>query len=241
MLLRFFKNYTPKEKRLIKAVCLIVGRKPKNFELYRLATQHSSVARTDLEGFRHSNERLEYLGDAVLGSIIAEYLFKRYPYQDEGFLTEIRSRIVNRESLNRLAQKLGLNKVLEFNFKNKQSIPHKSIYGDALEALVGAVFLDRGYRFCKSFVIKRLLEPHFDLDDIIKNDQNHKSRIIEWAQKESRSVKFEIVETSGNKQNKQFTVQVLLDEEPIGVGSGFSKKKAEQAAAYKACNALDIF
>ena len=177
-------NQSPKNKRLISAVKTIVGKKPINVEIFELATRHASAAKTLKSGFRESNERLEYLGDAVLGTVIAEFLFKKYPFKDEGFLTEIRSRIVNRESLNDLGKKIGLDVLIEYDANRKNSLSHRSIHGDTLEALVGAVYLDRGFRFCRKFVIKKLLLPYFDLDQIVKNNPNNKSLIIEWAQKE---------------------------------------------------------
>ena len=150
-------NQSQKNKRLISAVNTIVGRKPINLDIYELATKHASVAKTLKSGFRESNERLEYLGDAVLGTVIAEFLFKKYPLKDEGFLTEIRSRIVNRESLNNLGKKIGLDVLIEYDANRKNSLSHRSIHGDTLEALVGAVYLDRGFRFCRKFIINKLL------------------------------------------------------------------------------------
>ena len=233
-------NQSPKNKRLISAVKTIVGKKPINVEIFELATRHASAAKTLKSGFRESNERLEYLGDAVLGTVIAEFLFKKYPFKDEGFLTEIRSRIVNRESLNDLGKKIGLDVLIEYDANRKNSLSHRSIHGDTLEALVGAVYLDRGFRFCRKFVIKKLLLPYFDLDQIVKNNPNNKSLIIEWAQKENKEVRFEVVEIKNKRHFKEFTVQVFVDDQPIGKGHGTSKKKAEQDAAQKSCEFLNL-
>ncbi|MDN5212000.1 ribonuclease III [Fulvivirgaceae bacterium BMA12] len=237
---RISSNQSQKNKRLLSAVKTIVGKKPINLEIYELATKHASVARTSKSGFRESNERLEYLGDAVLGAVIAEYLFKKYPFKDEGFLTEIRSRIVNRESLNDLGRKIGLDVLIEYDANRKNSLSHRSIHGDTLEALVGAVYLDRGFKFCKKFIIKKLIIPYYDLDQIIKNNPNNKSLIIEWAQKENKEVRFEVVEIKNKRHFKEFTVQVFVDDEPVGIGYGTSKKKAEQDAAQKSCEFLDL-
>jgi ribonuclease-3 len=237
---RISSNQTQKNKKLLAAVNTIVGRKPLNLDLYDLATKHASVGRISKSGFKESNERLEYLGDAILGAVVAEYLFKRYPLKDEGFLTEIRSRIVNRESLNDLGRKIGLDILIEYDANKKNSLSHRSIHGDTLEALVGAVYLDRGFKFCKKFIVKKLLIPHFDLDLIIKNNPNNKSKIIEWAQKENKEVRFDVINIKNKKHFKEFSVQVFVDDEPVGVGHGTSKKKAEQDAAQKSCDFLNL-
>jgi ribonuclease III len=237
---RLFKFYSKKDKRLIAAIHNIVGSKPLNLDLYKLSLRHSSVAKEIQEGVKDSNERLEYLGDAVLGAVIAEYLFKKFPYKDEGFLTEIRSRIVNRESLNALSKKVGISALVEFDAIKKNALSHKSIYGDTLEAFVGAVYLDRGFHFCKRFIITQLIIPHFDFRELIQNDPNYKSRIIEWAQKENKEVRFEILEVKTNKHYKEFVAQVFIDNEPISKGHGLSKKKAEQDAAQKSCEELNL-
>ncbi len=234
------KRKTEKDKRLLSAIKHIVGSKPINLELYKLATRHTSVAKKNEGGFKESNERLEYLGDAILGATVADYLFKKFPFKDEGFLTEIRSRIVNRESLNMVGRKIGLSAIVEFDSAHKGSLSHKSLYGDTLEALVGAVYLDQGYYFCNRFIIRKLISPYYDINEIIRSNPNYKSKIIEWAQKENKSFNFEIVSIKNNKSHKEFTAQVLIDDEPIGTGFGLSKKKAEQDAALKACEALGL-
>lgn len=226
-----FRLYNAKDKRLAYAIVQITGRRPLNLQLYKLATRHASAAESD--SGKGDNERLEYLGDAILGAIIAEYLFKKFPYKDEGFLTEIRSRIVNRESLNDLARKIGIGELIEFDSKRRGHHSHRSMYGDAMEAFVGAFYLDRGFDECKSFVIERLISHHFDLEQIVHAELNHKSRLIEWAQRESKKIVFEIISENGSSHQKEFKVQILVNGEPTIIGSGFSKKKAEQAAAAK--------
>lgn len=237
--INLFKPYSDKEKRLRTAIKSMVGAKPLNLHLFVLAVSHSSIAKTNVHGLKESNERLEFLGDAILGSVVAEYLFKKFPSKDEGFLTEIRSRIVNRESLNLLARKIGVNSIVEYE-SLKSSRVHKSIYGNTLEALVGAVYLDRGYGFCKSFIIQKLLIPHFDINQLVETDSNFKSKIIEWAQKENKALNFEITNIAVKGSHKEFTAEVLVENESIGVGFGSSKKRAEQAAASKACEHLHI-
>ncbi|HYG37182.1 MAG TPA: ribonuclease III [Cytophagales bacterium] len=237
---RLLYLFRSKDLKLAEAIKIIVGKSPRNLSLFKLAIKHSSIANHSSEGYKESNERLEYLGDAFLGAVIAEYLFKKFPYKDEGFLTEIRSRLVNRETLNNLAIKVGISKIIEFDTSKKSSLTHKSIYGDTLEAMVGAVYLDRGFDFCRKFILGKLILPHFDIEQIVQNNYNYKSIVIEWAQKESKEVRFEIIEEKGNNHFKEFTAQVYIDEKPISIGHGFSKKKAEQNAAFKSCEVLEI-
>lgn len=236
---RLFSSQADKETKVRNAIKSITGLKPSNLSLYLLSVQHTSIAKEGHQGQKESNERLEYLGDAVLGAIVAEYLFKRFPLKDEGFLTDIRSRIVNRESLNQLAKTIGLKDIVEFD-QNRHMPMHKSLYGDALEALVGAIYLDRGYNDCRMFILKKLIIPHFDLDEIIKTNPNHKSKLIEWAQRESKEVRFEIIEVKTNKHFKEFTAQVYVDDQTAGKGFGLNKKKAEQDAALKTCELLHV-
>jgi ribonuclease III len=227
------------DSKLIAAIRNIAGFTPSNLELYRLATSHSSVARPNGQGsMKDSNERLEYLGDAILGAAVADYLFKKFPYKDEGFLTEIRSRIVNREALNLLARKIGVGSIVQFDSKNSHL--QNVILGNTLEAIVGAVYLDKGYLRCKKFVIDKLVAPHYDIDEVVNSNSNHKSRLIEWAQREGKSVRFEIVEVKKAKNRKEFTAQVMLDNEGKGTGYGNNKKKAEQDAAFKTMEMLNV-
>ena len=219
---------------------MMLGTKPGNLNVYRLAFMHNSASKgTNHNGFRDSNERLEYLGDAVLGMVVAEYLFKKFPYKDEGFLTEIRSRIVNRESLNQVARKIGVDKLIEFDANRRTVLSRTSMYGDALEAFVGAVYLDKGFEFTRKFILKRLISNHFDLDSVVQSNTNFKSLIIEWAQREGKEVRFEVTE-QGNMHNKEFTASLMVNDELLTVGNGFSKKKAEQSASEKACEVLEL-
>ena len=234
-----FKS-SSKEREFRKAVEQIIGEKPSNPLLYQLAFRHTSASKeTNIGGFRESNERLEYLGDSVLGMIVAEYLFKKYPFKDEGFLTEIRSRIVNRESLNQVARKIGLEKLIQFD---GQRIAHNrtSMYGDAMEALIGAIYLDKGFRFTRSFILKKLIANYFDLDTVIQTNTNYKSILLSWAQQEGKKIVFEIVQENGKHHHKEFVAQVKVNGEAISTGGGWNKKKAEQEAARRACESLEI-
>ena len=228
------------DKNLARAIKHILGINPLNVNLYRLATMHSSVAKENVGGIKESNERLEYLGDAILSLVVADYLFKRYPYKEEGFLTEIRSRIVSRDSLNQLGKKIGLEQIIAYHETSKHFQAYKSILGDTLEALIGAVYLDKGYRACRKFVIKKLFRPYLDIDSIVNNNPNFKSRIIEWAHKNNKSIKFTILDVIENKHYKEFVAMVFIDDQPQGKGSGYSKKSAEQDAAAKTCELLNL-
>ena len=237
-ILKIRKGKVKPDEVLIRAIKNIAGISPSNIELYRLATVHSSIAKENGTGFKESNERLEYLGDAILGAAVADFLFKKFPYKSEGFLTEIRSRIVNRESLNLLAKKIGIGNIVQYDQKNAHL--QQVILGNTLEAIVGAIYLDKGYLRTKKFVIDKLITPNYDLQDLISSNSNYKSRIIEWAQREGKEVRFEIVNVKKGKNHKEFTAQVVVDQDPRGTGYGNSKKKAEQDAAFKTCEMLNL-
>ena len=218
----------------------LIGTTPNNLNLYRLAFLHASASKDSVaKSYKESNERLEFLGDSVLGMITAAYLFKKFPFKDEGFLTEIRSRMVSRESLNVLGRKLGLDEVIEYENQKKTILSRSSMYGDALEAFIGAIYLDKGFAFTQNFIISKILTQYFDLEIVVQNNPNFKSLLIEWAQKEGKKVLFSLDE-EGLHHNKEFTAFVLLDGEKISEGKGYSKKKAEQTAAMKACEELGI-
>lgn len=205
-----------------------------------MAVSHASVVKKEKDAYL-SNERLEYLGDAVLGMVVAEYLFKKYPYKNEGFLTEIRSRIVSREALNKLAIKIGLKKVVIYSKNTDSPRAFKSIYGDALEALIGAVYIDRGFRASRKFILEKLLQPHYDLEELIATDRNFKSKILGQAQKENKKAHFEIIEERrSDGRYTEFVAAVYLDNVILCTGTGTTKKNAEQAAAERACEMLAI-
>ena len=229
---KLLNSFKP-EKKLRQSFRLITGQTPINLALYKQAMRHSSVAEYNERGIKDSYERLEYLGDAILGMIVAEYLFSQYPFEEEGFLTEIRAKIVNRESLNKLAQKIGLKELVRFN---QGSRAHRSVYGDCMEALIGAVYLDHGFHACRTFVINRLIKPHYDFEELISTITNYKSKLLEWSQKENKDLRFEIID----EEDRKFTAQVFIDENPLAKGFGFSKKKAEQDAARKTYEQLNI-
>lgn len=239
-LFSWFRVYNKTDKKLFSAIKNIIRARPVSLALYQLAMQHSSVAKATTDGFKESNERLEYLGDAILGAVVADYLFKKFPYKDEGFLTEIRSRIVSRVSLNDLAVKIGLGEMIRYDGNRRRHSSFKSMYGDAMEAFVGAVYLDRGYKFCRGFIINELIHTYLDIDTIISVNTNYKSQLIEWAQRANKKIDFHIDSERGDNHNKQFKIELRLDTESIAFGTGYSKKKAEQDAARRACIVLKI-
>ena len=229
-----------KDKELYRNYKIITGRRPNNIALYERATRHVSAAELNDQGIKESYERLEYLGDAILGMVVAELLFKRFPFKEEGFLTELRSKIVNRESLNSLSKKIGLKGLVKYHKHKGSSVSHKSVYGDSLEALIGAIYIDQGFRFTKKFIQNRLMRPHFDFEELAKTTTNYKSKIIEWSQKENKSIRFEIIQSNEDARDKQFISQIFIDDKPLEKGYGFSKKKTEQDAAQKTLELLKI-
>lgn len=226
------KAFFSSEKELIYSIKNILGFYPGNIYLYRLAFRHKSVAQKISNGVKHSNERLEYLGDAVLGSVVADFLFKKFPYNDEGFLTGMRSKIVSRSTLNKLSYKLGIHKLIRSNGESKSLA--KSMNGDAFEALIGAIYLDKGYNFTKKVIINRIIKIHFDIEELVKTDVNSKSSLIEWVQKEKKSIEFNIIDEIGEGYKKLYVVEIVIDNKSICKGQDFSIKGAERLASEKA-------
>jgi ribonuclease-3 len=228
----------PDEKKLKAALKNTLGITPKNISLYTQAFRHNSIAKEIKDGVKDSNERLEYLGDSILNAIIAEYLFRKFPYKDEGFLTKMRSKMVSRDHLNQLAVKLGLNKLLTLT--NDPNLKFSSMNGDAFEALIGAIYIDKGFYAVQDFILNRILKFHVDVEKILLTETDFKSKIIEWSQREKQEVKFAVVEENGNGYDKQFVIDVMVHGEAIARAQHFSKKKAEQLAAQAACEKLRI-
>jgi len=237
---RLYKLYLSPHRKYVKTLKNLLGFVPGNLSLYRLAFRHKSVAQAIKKGVKNSNERLEFLGDAVLGSVVAEVLFKMYPYEDEGFLTELRSKMVNRNNLNQLGRKLGLDGLIQYDNRMVNSTRQGSLLGDAFEALIGAVYLDKGYDFTKGFLINRIIKSHIDIHTLEQTETNFKSKLIEWCQRHGKDVLFELAENQDGESSKLFTIQVNIDGDIMGLGKEFSKKNAEKLAAEKACEALGI-
>lgn len=200
---------------------------PSRISLYEIATIHKSSSVSDSKGKPVNNERLEYLGDAILGSVIAEHLFLKYPDQNEGFLTKMRSKIVNGEKLGDLAEQIGLVPLIKTQTIGEHTLKH--IAGDAFEALIGAIYLDKGYKRTKKFILKNILIKHIDLDTLEKTEDNYKSQLIEWGQKYKREVCFYTdVEPY---DPTRFISYISIGDKLYGSGTGISKKEAEQMAA----------
>jgi len=211
----------------------IIGFRTTNLRIYEAAFIHRSASFTLTDGKRINNERLEFLGDAVLDAILSDYLFEKFPDANEGFMTKIRSRIVNREILNQLAISMGIDKFLVSNVSLNSST--RNLYGDALEALIGALFIDKGFKKTKNLFIKRVFNKYLDLGQIVDTDTDYKSMVFEWIQKHKTNLTFEYKEEYDFKLKKSvFSATLIIDGEKSGTGQGASKKEAEQEAAGKA-------
>ena len=237
---RFYKLYISPNRKYVKVLKNLLGFVPGNLSLYRLAFRHKSVAQNIKKGVKNSNERLEFLGDAVLGSVVAEVLFKLYPYEDEGFLTELRSKIVSRVNLNALGKKLGFDKLIEFDNKMMNSGRQGSLLGDAFEALIGAVYLDKGYDFTRNFLVNHIIKSHIDIHTLEQTETNFKSKLIEWCQRHGKDITFDMVQNEEGESTKLFTIQAVIEGESYGIGRDYNKKNAEKLAAEKTCEVLSI-
>lgn len=213
----------------------MLGFKPGNYSLYKTALTHRSIR----EGADENNERLEYLGDAVLSTIVADFLFKRYPYKEEGFLTEMRSKMVNRQQLNDIAVRMGLKKITLFN-KMDGSLKVSQIFGNTLEALVGALYLDLGYKKTAKWVLENIILPHMFMDDLEHLEINHKNKLYGWANKNGIVLEFETINERLENGRRLFTVAAVLDGKNMGKGKAFNKKDASQIAAQIAVEKMGI-
>jgi ribonuclease-3 len=215
----------------------VVGFYPDLIDLYREAMTHRSSSIRSKKGKWVNNERLEFLGDAILDAIVADILYKKFEHKKEGFLTSTRSRIVQRETLNKLAVELGLDKLIISSTRN---LAHNTnIYGDALEALIGAIYLDQGYRVAKKFVYETLIKQHLNIETVLKSEVDFKSRLIEWGQKNKVEVSFEVTDASYDAQNNPvFSSCAKVGGVEIGAGKGYSKKESHQMAAKEAIRKL---
>lgn len=225
-----------KEKILANRLRILLGFIPANLGVFILAFSHKSSGSSELYAVQN-NERLEYLGDAILGTIVAEYLFRKYPNRDEGFLTKMRSKIVNRKVLNHIADKMGLDL---FIVKSDHSRLSRSMLGNALEALIGAVYLDVGYDGTRQFVIRKILRTHLNIKELETYDDNYKSQLLEWCQKNRKDISYKVVEKFKLDNRDRFKVAVLVDGSKIAVAEDFSKKSAEQKASQKALFSMGV-
>jgi len=220
------------DKQLKNAIKNIFGFKPGNIFLYHLAFLHKSATHETVNGIRINNERLEFLGDAILDAITADYLFKTFPTRDEGFLTEMRAKIVSRTTLYKLSQKIGIDSLIQLDISSTNTL--RSFRGDAFEALVGAMYLDKGYNFTRKIILERIIQHYFNIDELVNQEVNFKSKIIEWAQKERKQIQFIVIDETGSGSRKQYIVELLIDTDALSRGQDYSIKGAEQLAAEKA-------
>lgn len=232
----YFQSLFSPDKNFCRAIKNITGFYPSNIRLYKLALTHKSQAEKIIGEFYSSNERLEFLGDAVLGVVIADYLFKRHPFEDEGFLTQARSKIVNRSTLHKVAIEMGIDRLIAYDKGSAHEIRY--ILGNALEALIGAVYLDKSIKGARNFILNRMLIHYLDVDKALARETDFKSKLINWAQKEKKQVVFHVTKEIDMGSKKEFVVCVKLDNNFAGEGRGFSKKSAEQQAAEAACEKL---
>ena len=240
---RFFRKFidrirllSRKDRESYLLLYSILGFVPGDISLYRMALTHSSQT----SGSRKlgCNERLEFLGDAVLSSVTADFLYTRFRREREGFLTRSRSNLVCRERLNELALEIGIDR-----FVNSCGVPmqHNSyIYGNALEALIGAIYIDKGYKHCRRFLLDRIFSRLKDIEQIASSDKNYKSRLIEWGQKRHEEVLFRVVSEEVRKDGVFFVSEVLVNGEVCGTGEGFSKRESQQKAARQAIGNLAV-
>lgn len=218
-----------------KQLSNILGFTPGDTALYKTALSHRSVR----EGADENNERLEFLGDAVLSSVVAHYLFRKYPYKGEGFLTEMRSKMVNRQKLNDIALKMGLKKITFYN-KYDNALKISQIFGNTLEALIGAVYLDKGYAGTHKWVEKCIIMPHMFIDDLEELEINIKNRLYGWANKNGKVLEFEMLEEIFENGRRLFTMGATVDGELIAKAKGYNKKDASQVAAQLAVDKLGL-
>jgi ribonuclease-3 len=233
----FSRPKDPQDKALYEYIHNIFGFYPKNIALYRVAFTHKSMSAEKVGNYHVSNERMEYLGDAVLGAAVADFLFHTYPTQPEGFLTEMRSRIVSRVSLNKLSQKLGFEEYIRHAPDSPSGQGFKSIGGNAFEALMGAIYLDRGYDFTKSVIVDRIIKVHIDVDEL-QQTNNFKSKLLEWSQKHKKKLEFKMLEEVGTGNKKLYHVQIVIDDKAYSDALDRSIRGAEQLAAEKTCQVL---
>jgi ribonuclease-3 len=216
----------------------LLGFYPANVDIYLLALRHKSASITTTDGQKMSNERLEFLGDAVLSSVITDILYHHFSDSTEGFLTDTRSKIINRESLNQIAIQLGLNNHIQAR-KQSNFKANSNIYGNALEAIMGAIYLDLGYRQCKKFVEKKLL-CYIDLEELSIQELNYKSKLIEWCQKNKYTIDFDLIDEVKAKANQHtFTTQLSINGKVIASSQGDSKKESHQNVARMAYHQLE--
>ena len=231
-----FNSHSKEDGDFFLGITRILGFKPKKLSVYKKAFLHRSANVKDAKGDPMNYERLEFLGDSMLGTIISKYLYNEVPTGDEGYLTKMRSKIVSREHLNELGKDLNLIEFVESRIPKSHF--GDNIHGNVFEALVGAIYLDRGYKYCEKFITKRVVEPYVDIEQLEGKVISYKSLVIEWCQKQKKSFHYAIYEDSGNDPVKHFAVKLHIDNKVVAKARATSKKKAEEMASKRAYYAL---
>jgi ribonuclease-3 len=233
---KFYNHFLSSDRQFARSVANIIGFTPSNLQIFKQAFSHKSALDPKLHTVT-SNERLEYLGDSILSTIVAEYLFQKYPNSNEGFLTKMRSKIVKRKTLNRIADDMGIDVVLQENNDTRLS---ESMKGNALEALVGAIYLEKGFDETKEIVITKILRRHLNIQDLEDKDDNYKSQLLEYCQKNGSEIDYRVIERFKMENRDRFKIAVYVNGKEIASGEDFNKKSAEQNASYKALKSLGI-
>jgi ribonuclease III, bacterial len=231
-----YNYYFSKDKHLAKKLRSILGFTPKKVSLFKMAFYHKSMNNAITQNNQH-NERLEYLGDAILSTIVADYLFKKYPGKNEGFLTKMRSKIVKRHTLNNLATEMGLDIILSSYSQGRVS---KSMLGNAFEALVGAIYLEKGYSKTRDYVVNEVLLKHLDIHSLELKDDNFKSQLLEWGQKNNIDIDYKLVTKYKHDKRDRFKIVVLVDGKEMATADDYNKKSAEQLASASTLKKLNI-
>ncbi len=227
-----FNSRSSRDGNFFVAVTRITGFKPRNINYYKKAFTHRSLNRKDEEGNAINYERMEFLGDAMLGAVIASHLFREVPGGNEGYLTKMRSKIVSRKHLNELGKDLGLIAHIRTNISTDQF--GTNIHGNLFEALIGAIYLDRGYKYVRKFVYERVIQPYVDIEQLEGTVISYKGLLIEWCQKEKKSFSFEVYDDTGRDEVRHFAVKLRVEERVVAKARATSKKKAEEKASKRA-------
>lgn len=242
MIKNFLLSKFSRNKKLYQNLYNIFGFYPDKISLYKIAITHNSfkhLSNKDLQ--KGNNERLEFLGDAVLGMVVAEKLYLKFPYQNEGFLTEMRSKIVGRNKLNIIGKKMGIHQLLKYDPKLKSNpVFLDAITGNAFESLIGAIYLDKGFTFTRKFIIDKIIEQHIDFSELLVQELSYKAKLVKWAQKEKKKVDFILKNVEVENKRKIYEICIALDGEEIIFGRNHSKKIAEEIASEKFCLQLSI-
>ena len=226
-----------KDKESYLCFYRMLGFYPHDIRIYEQALLHKSTSVRTEKGRPLNNERLEFLGDAILDAVVGDLVYQKFEGKREGFLTNTRSKIVSRESLNRIAEQIGLLKLVKFN--TRQSAHNSYMGGNAFEALVGAIYLDRGYEYCKFFMEHRIIGTYLDLNKVSRKEVNFKSKLIEWSQKNKTEITFELINQSFDEFNSPvFESEILIEGIHACKGKGYSKKESQQIAAHDTLNRI---